>query len=380
MDIAIFGTKALYPPDKENTISGHVQVPLKTAELLSKQGHDVSVITTDAPDNYRLPSVIDSDFNVYRVPDIFPERSSSTVDFQRIPALIRELRELISENQFDRVHFFGPEKINYLVFPVLFNQNIDSVAITYVNFDDNEDMMGRLVLGLLSRTVQFHTLSEFTSNQVKKHSHFLFDELEVSVTNPGIIRDFNDSTCSLDSTYRDSVLFWRNASLQNGADICAEAFTELSTQYPDQQFLFAVRHNDEYEDELEHCCSNHSNIDLLRYPYPDEVTIERLLVSARAVVLPFRDLSINPQFAVLESMASGTPLVTTPVGSNEEIISSGENGILANPTVKDNITAIKQILDNREQAKRIGENGRQEVTENWNWDSYSNTLKTASEI
>jgi len=157
-------------------------------------------------------------------------------------------------------------------------------------------------------------------------------------------------------------------------DICAEVFKELSGEYPDTSFTFAVRPGDECEAELSRISQIYENIELLLYPYPDNIRIEDLLTSATVVVLPFRKLSINPQLAVLETLASGTPLVTTPVESNREIIKDRETGILVSLSVNEIATALRELLSKPSFAKQIGINAKYHIQKEWNWEKYGEKL------
>lgn len=72
--------------------------------------------------------------------------------------------------------------------------------------------------------------------------------------------------------------------------------------------------------------------------------MEDLLTLATVVVLPFRKLSINPQLVVLETLASGTPLVTTSIELNREIIRHRKTGILVSLSVNEIATALRELL------------------------------------
>ena len=98
------------------------------------------------------------------------------------------------------------------------------------------------------------------------------------------------------------------------------------------------------------------------------------MTSAAIVVLPFRKLSINPQLAILETLASGAPLITTPIESNKEIIEHRKTGLLVPPTVNEVFAAIKELLDNPSLAKQIGDNAKQQIPKKWNWENYEKEL------
>jgi L-malate glycosyltransferase len=70
-------------------------------------------------------------------------------------------------------------------------------------------------------------------------------------------------------------------------------------------------------------------------------------------------LSEGLSSAILEAMASSLPIVATRVGGIPELVTEGDNGLLVAP--EDSIAlagAIKQLVENPEEARRMGESGR----------------------
>lgn len=70
---------------------------------------------------------------------------------------------------------------------------------------------------------------------------------------------------------------------------------------------------------------------------------------------------------VIESLASGTPVIAANAGGVKNIITSGNNGILCEPgTVEDFIAPILQLLNSDSLRKQMGLEGRKyAVTQNW---------------
>lgn len=66
--------------------------------------------------------------------------------------------------------------------------------------------------------------------------------------------------------------------------------------------------------------------------------------------------------SLLEAMACGCPVVSTSTCGIPEVITDGENGLLAD-NAKDIIRAIKRIQDDKELAKRLGENARATIVD-----------------
>jgi len=79
-------------------------------------------------------------------------------------------------------------------------------------------------------------------------------------------------------------------------------------------------------------------------------------------VLP--SLSEGLSNVLLESMATGIPVIATGVGGNPEAVEDGVTGLLVPPRDPAALArAVQRILHNRELAARLGHAGRQRVIE-----------------
>lgn len=378
MKVGIFVAEAKYCVNTFNNISGHVQVPLFSANILDKRGYDVTLITSKAPEGYQLPLIASEKLGVETVISAskkWPDRGTRLL--RRVPLLINELRKLILSSSFDIIHAFGDIETAYLLGLLKATKVSTTAFMTFHNFSISRFPFVKLLTTKLLKNIDtLISLTNYTKMQMLRSGlGSVVDRSKVVVMQPGIEKQLivdRGKMSSLNPKRR--VLFWRNASRKNGADICAEVFKELSSEYPDTSFTFAVRPGDECEAELSRISQIYENIELLLYPYPDNIRIEDLLTSATVVVLPFRKLSINPQLAVLETLASGTPLVTTPVESNREIIKDRETGILVSLSVNEIATALRELLSKPSFAKQIGINAKYHIQKEWNWEKYVEKL------
>ena len=90
--------------------------------------------------------------------------------------------------------------------------------------------------------------------------------------------------------------------------------------------------------------------------------VPELLAEAAVSVLP--SLSEGLSNTLLESMAAGVPVVATTVGGNTELIEDGVNGLLVPPRDPAALAeAICAILNDRDLARRLGQEARQRVVE-----------------
>jgi glycosyltransferase involved in cell wall biosynthesis len=100
---------------------------------------------------------------------------------------------------------------------------------------------------------------------------------------------------------------------------------------------------------------------------PDEV--ERLLASADILVLP--SYNENLPLSVIEGMAHGLAVVTTPVGAVPDIVAHGETGLLCPPGDPDALAqALALLVDDAELRSRLGRAARAFHAEHLNVDTY----------
>lgn len=86
--------------------------------------------------------------------------------------------------------------------------------------------------------------------------------------------------------------------------------------------------------------------------------IAELYRAADAVLFP--TLADNPGLVILEGMASGIPVITSPFPPQREVISPKE-GLLIPPHPKNLSQAVRWLMENPEKARELGSKGRQRI-------------------
>ena len=118
------------------------------------------------------------------------------------------------------------------------------------------------------------------------------------------------------------------------------------------------------------------NVDYVGYNSREYVN--ESLVSSIAGIVTFLPLPnhINSQpNKMFEYMSAGVPVIASDFPLWKEIIHNNNCGICVNPTNPDEIsTAIQFLINNPDQALKMGENGRKAVIEKYNWEVESEKL------
>jgi glycosyltransferase involved in cell wall biosynthesis len=144
-------------------------------------------------------------------------------------------------------------------------------------------------------------------------------------------------------------VFAGDVGLRKGADVLVEAWRKVYRKLPGAQLVIAGRPDDVAIDELPG----------LRLLGPvSRAQVGDLLERATLAVLPSRR-EVMPMF-LLEAMARGRTVVSTPVGDVEDLV--GDAGVIvpaANPTAL--ADALVDLLSDPEECERRGLTGRRRV-------------------
>ena len=191
----------------------------------------------------------------------------------------------------------------------------------------------------------------------------------------GIIRDIVSEHDGSELAPKHRVLFWRDLTVQNGADVAMGAYESLASKFPDIDFDFAVRTHWDPIIEIETTAKKYSNINLYHFPYEEGMTLPKLLLESVCVVMPIRKMSIDPQLVIAETLAVGIPVITTDQRSNPEFVIDGHTGFLTElGDVQGTIIALERLLSDREMATSMGKQAKEHIDNDWNWDNYVNDI------
>jgi glycosyltransferase involved in cell wall biosynthesis len=108
-----------------------------------------------------------------------------------------------------------------------------------------------------------------------------------------------------------------------------------------------------------------------------DADLPSLYRSAEVLVLPSvartcygRDIAVSELLglAVLEAMASGTPVIASAIGGLPEVVRDGETGLLVPPgDVAALHGCLTRVLGDRDLRSRLGANAREAVLDRFTW-------------
>jgi glycosyltransferase involved in cell wall biosynthesis len=140
-----------------------------------------------------------------------------------------------------------------------------------------------------------------------------------------------------------------------GTQYLTSAFARLRNEFPHLRLL---------------CAGTMTNVDSVLKDFPADirdyvevfprVTKSGLLELYRqADLFVFPTLSEGFSLALIEAMASGLPIVTTPVGAAPDILCDGESAVFCPPDDTDALVeAISALVNDRQRRERLGQNAQ----------------------
>jgi len=106
----------------------------------------------------------------------------------------------------------------------------------------------------------------------------------------------------------------------------------------------------------------------------DSEKIPQYLQKADIFIRPSLSEGLGSSF--LEAMATGLPIIGTPVGGIPDFLKHEETGLLAKPNNPESIAKqVKLLLNNNELKNKIAENGQKLVFQKYNWDNIAQRMK-----
>ncbi len=112
-----------------------------------------------------------------------------------------------------------------------------------------------------------------------------------------------------------------------------------------------------------------------RLSYPEAQKVIEKSILGLSILYPIPNYIESLPTKMFEYMAAGLPVIASNFPLWKEIIEKNNCGICVNPLDSKEITrAVQYLKENREEAEKMGENGRKAVLEKYNWENESKKL------
>ena len=354
----------------EHNVSGHIQVPLEGMARLRAAGHDVHLITNEYGPDRSLPACLDPAIPVHQVADSrnrggILTRAADQGRGMRLAALRRQvaqIKRICHEQQFDVLHLHGYNRTAHLGGGLrLFGLRTPVVCTLFATyFPERFPILTRRLWKRVDAVVAgTECVVERCAEQGIAAHRFRH----------GIIRAPRAEHGDRPIGPRRKILFWRDPSVENGADLAVAAYRTLAPKYPDFDFEFAIRPHWNQVPGIEELEAEFDNVRVHRFPYPDGITLPSLLLESICVIQPMRRLSINPQLVIAESLVAGIATVASDLDSNGELVQDGVTGRLVGTDDPTELTdALDRLLADPASTLRMGESAEADMARRWNWD------------
>ncbi len=175
------------------------------------------------------------------------------------------------------------------------------------------------------------------------------------------------------------ILYYGPLTSFRGVDELLYAMPIVLSKFPYSIFVFLARSlkGDPKSNTLKKRIMKHRRAVLVE-GVQSQKSLIRYLNIADIIALPFRFWPfVECPLTVLEAMAVGKPLVTTPIGAIPEIVKDGVTGLLVKPREKEIGAAITTLLKNEQLATRIAQNARRYVETYHSWDYITEQTRKA---
>lgn len=175
-------------------------------------------------------------------------------------------------------------------------------------------------------------------------------------------------------TNRDSrnptILFFGRAVMVRGIDTLIQAFNKLGITRPDLRLALLLL-DDVDLNRVRKLVKDSPWSTRIELTVGRQADMDQRLTRATLAAFPFRSSGCIPEqpLTMIEAMAAGLPVVTTPIGTVPEIVQDGQNGRIVPPADPKRLAQVLgELLDDSVTRDRLGLAGQETVRTRFNWD------------
>ena len=372
-------------------IGGHTNTVVQLSKALSDRGHEITIITT----SHRYPGNRPDKDNLQEWAEVFTLPISGPflsvkygLDFAF--KTIRKVKKLHKHKKFDIIHGHSGYSILALITGISAKtSNLPSIHSIYCPIQ----LAGGNVVKLFSNKV----LSKFYFSQVDKIIA-VTENVQCSLTKAGITENriveiplgintelYNQNVSGDDvrkgyniDPDQPTLIYVGNLTIQKGLSILIDALNIVAKDIPNIKLLMVLnmpleRYKNPGRLDVDMGQIFKTKEKIKHYGLEDNIiplglldNMPQVMAASDIFITPFLDTVgiVDSPTSLLEAMAVGKPVIATRVGGIPEIIKHQKNGMLIEPNnVNELVDTIIYMLNNKEEAKKMGEEGAKIISE-----------------
>jgi glycosyltransferase involved in cell wall biosynthesis len=354
-------------------VGGLETIAYTTAKMLHESGkYNVSIITSDYANTGKRKEVIDG-MNVYRLPIMFM-LSNSPIN----PLWYFMIKDILKAEKTEILHTHSP--VPFMADLAVFVAKMSKIPVVST-YHSGSMKKGSLIYDPIIYIYENYFLRKMFKMAdvvVTVHQAFMLKNYPEFKNKTKFIPtgvDLNRFKYSEINRETKIVSFIGRVELSSkwkGVDQLILAMKMVKDKVPDAKLMIVGGGDalDYYkkisiENEVE------SLVELVGPKFGDDLV--DIYKKSRVIVLPSTSDSEAFSVTLVESMASGRPIIGTSIGGTPQVIKNGENGILVEPKVPKALAdSIVKVLADYDYSKKLGDNGYT-IAKNFSWETQ--TLK-----
>lgn len=275
------------------------------------------------------------------------------------------IMKFIKNQQSDVIHAHG---LPMIIFASVLSKalNIPLVCSACENLDARilNPFFKKLLIFSITRAEILFVTSESTKKQFIENG---VPQEKIILTRIGLADRFLNTTNSLPSS--SDILYFGDSLKDRGFDI----IYELAKRSPNLTFKVLLRwEGEDCASELKEM-KKLKNVNVWHYPYSE--ILEHIILRSKLVVLPYRWMAVRPPVSLIESMALGKCVITSPMDGNDELVRNGYNGMIIATDNKDAFSStVSSLIADEKKRHRLGQQARTTIKEMYCPEEYDKIL------
>ena len=362
--------------DKKPLIGGHENTVIRLCEELYNRGHKVIIITTPSIHscNPRSKTIGLKCGKIFSL-SVSGSYGSLRYGLWFMLKALYKMKKLHNREKFDIIHGHSGYPVLGLVTGIGGKiLNVPSIHTLYCSIQTpniHKILLSRFYFSLINRIISLSKNTKYSLRRIgisKEKIKMVPPAIDVYSFNPSVSitkEDFDfKSDCFL-------LLYAGDLTKTRGLHVLIKALGIVVKQFPSTKLLMAVNMPiEKYE------TKNFEIKEKISFLGLDDNVIPLGIVNNMPQIMAASDIFIAPYLSIesiadyplslLEAMACGKSVIATKVGGIPEIMAPQKNGLLVRPNDPvDLANAIIYLLNNEEEARRMGFEGAKLVSENF---------------